>query len=73
MNRLCLFGSLTAALCAASTALAQDECASAPTLVSGVASAFNTASATTSPEPVTETQCAGTYLSWGAANKDVWF
>ena len=73
MNRLCLFGSLTAALCAASTALAQDECASAPTLVSGVASAFNTASATNSPEPVTETQCAGTYLGWGTANKDVWF
>lgn len=73
MNRLCLFGSLTAALCAASTALAQDECSGAPTLVSGVASAFNTASATTSPQPVDETQCAGTYLSWGTANKDVWF
>ena len=73
MNRLCLFGSLTAALCAASSALAQDECASAPTLVSGVASAFNTATATTSPEPVTEAQCAGTYLGWGTANKDVWF
>jgi hypothetical protein len=73
MNRLCLFGSLTAALCAASTALAQDECAAAPTLVSGVGSAFNTTTATTSIEAVDDTQCAGTFLNWGAANKDVWF
>lgn len=73
MNRLCLFGSLTAALCAASTALAQDECAAAPTLVSGVGSAFNTTTATTSIEAVDDTQCAGTFLNWGTANKDVWF
>jgi hypothetical protein len=73
MNRLCLFGSLTAALCAASTALAQDECASAPTLVSGVASAFNTATATASPEAVSGALCAGTYLNWVATQKDVWF
>jgi hypothetical protein len=73
MNRLCLFGSLTAALCAASTALAQDECASAPTLVSGVASAFNTATATASPEAVSGALCAGTYLNWVATQQDVWF
>lgn len=73
MNRLCLFGSLTAALCAASTALAQDECASAPTLVSGVASAFNTATATASPEAVSGALCAGTYLNWLATQQDVWF
>jgi len=73
MNRLCLFGSLTAALCAASTALAQDECASAPTLVSGVASAFNTATATASPQAVSGALCAGTYLNWVATQQDVWF
>ncbi|MBM4110785.1 MAG: hypothetical protein FJ254_05430, partial [Phycisphaerae bacterium] len=74
MNRLCLFGSLTAALCAASTALAQDECASAPSLVSGVASAFDTAAATASAGPaVTDAQCAGTYLNWVNTQQDVWF
>jgi hypothetical protein len=73
MNRLCLFGSLTAALCAASSALAQDECASAPTLVTGVASAFNTATATASPQAVSGALCAGTYLNWNATQKDVWF
>lgn len=73
MNRLCLFSSLTAALCAASTALAQDECSSAPTLVSGVASAFNTATATASAEPVSDAQCTGTYLNWNATQQDVWF
>jgi len=73
MNRLCLFGSLTAALCAASTALAQDECASAPTLVNGVASAFNTATATASPEAVSGALCAGTYLNWQVTQPDVWF
>jgi hypothetical protein len=73
MNRLCLFGSLTAALCAASSALAQDECASAPTLVTGVASAFNTATATASPEAVSGALCAGTYLNWNATQQDVWF
>jgi len=73
MNRLCLFGSLTAALCAASSALAQDECVSAPTLVSGVASAFNTATATPSPEAVSGALCAGTYLNWVATQQDVWF
>lgn len=73
MNRLCLLGSFTAAICAASTALAQDECASAPTLVSGVASAFSTATATASAEAVSDAQCTGTYLNWTATQKDVWF
>jgi len=54
------------------TALAQDECSNAVTAVIG-ANAFNTVSATTSPEPVDDTQCPGTYLDWGNANKDVWF
>ena len=74
MNRLCLFGSLTAALCAAGTALAQDECTTAPTLVSGVASSFNTATATASAgPPVTDAQCPGTYLNWVNTQQDVWF
>jgi hypothetical protein len=53
-------------------AMAQDECSTAVGAVIG-ANAFNTASATTSPEAVSDTQCAATYLSWGTANKDVWF
>ncbi len=73
MKRICLLSSVTAALCAATTALAQDECASAPTLVSGVASAFSTATATASAEPVSGAGCPGTYLNWDAAQQDVWF
>ena len=53
-------------------AMAQDECSSAVTAVAGP-NAFNTASATTSPEAVDDTQCAGTFLDWGSANKDIWF
>ena len=61
-------------LCACPVAMAQDECASAPTLVTGVGSAFNTATATVTALPaVTDALCAGTYLSWGATQKDVWF
>ena len=53
-------------------AMAQDECSTAVSAVIG-ANAFNTSSATTSPEAVSDAQCTGTYLSWGTANKDVWF
>jgi len=53
-------------------AMAQDECSSAVTAVAGP-NAFNTATATTSPEAVDDTQCAGTFLDWGSANKDIWF
>ena len=61
-------------LCACPVAMAQDECASAPTLVTGVGSAFNTATATVTALPaVTDALCAGTYLGWGATQKDVWF
>jgi hypothetical protein len=55
-----------------SMAMAQDECSTAITAVIGP-NAFNTTTATTSPEAVDDTQCAGTFLNWGAANKDVWF
>ncbi|MEY2794828.1 MAG: hypothetical protein RIR10_544, partial [Planctomycetota bacterium] len=51
---------------------AQDECSTA-TVASEGGNFFNTSSATTSPEPVDESQCAGTYLDWGSANKDIWF
>jgi len=67
--------SLTAALTVClftHAAFAQDECSTAVTAVIG-ANAFDTTNATSSPEPVNETQCAGTYLDWGSANKDVWF
>jgi len=53
-------------------AMAQDECSTAVTAVVGP-NAFSTAAATTSPEPVDANQCAGTYLDWGTANKDIWF
>ena len=55
-----------------SMAMAQDECSTAVTAVIG-ANAFDTTSATTSPEPVDDTLCPGTFLDWGSANKDVWF
>jgi predicted outer membrane repeat protein len=51
---------------------AQDECSTA-TVASEGGNFFSTSSATTSPEPVDESQCAGTYLDWGSANKDIWF
>jgi len=53
-------------------AMAQDECSTAVTANVG-GNAFSTAAATTSPEAVDATQCPGTYLDWGTANKDVWF
>lgn len=61
-------------LCACPVALAQDECATAPTLVTGVGSAFNTTTATVTALPaVTDALCPGTYLGWSATQKDVWF
>ena len=61
-------------LCACPVALAQDECASAPTLVTGVGSAFDTTTATVTALPeVTDALCTGTYLNWVATQKDVWF
>jgi len=53
-------------------AMAQDECSTAVTANLGP-NAFSTATSTTSAQPVDEAQCAGTYLSWGTANKDMWF
>ncbi len=53
-------------------AMAQDECSTALAALAG-ANAFDTTAATTSPEAVDDTQCAGTFLDWGTANKDVWF
>jgi hypothetical protein len=60
------------ACCASSVAVAQDECSTAVTAVIG-GNTFNTTSATTSPEPVDDSQCSETFLGWGTANKDVWF
>lgn len=64
----------SALLLACPAAMAQDECATAPTLVSGVASTFSTATATATSAPaVTDALCAGTYLNWLATQQDVWF
>ena len=57
-----------------SGASAQDECATAPTLVTGVGQAFNTATATVTALPVvTSALCTGTFLNWLATQKDVWY
>ncbi|MEI6474352.1 MAG: hypothetical protein WCO75_03060 [Planctomycetota bacterium] len=62
-----------ALLFACPVALAQDECATAPTLVTGVGQAFNTTTATATALPaVTDALCTGTFLNWGTS-KDVWF
>ncbi|MFM7260816.1 MAG: hypothetical protein ACKO3W_09460, partial [bacterium] len=53
-------------------AMAQDECSTAVTAVVG-GNAFNTTNATNSLDPVSDAQCATTFLDWGATNKDVWF
>ena len=50
----------------------EDSCEGATEAVIGD-NPFSTVTATTSPDPVDETQCSGTYLDWGTANKDVWF
>jgi len=53
-------------------AMAQDECSTAVTAVVG-GNAFSTVSATSSADPVSDAQCATTFLDWGTSNKDVWF
>ena len=74
MKKSTFISCVAAQLLACPFAFAQDECATAPTLVTGVASAFNTATATVTALPaVTDALCAGTYLGWGATQKDVWF
>ena len=56
-----------------SGASAQDECATAPTLVDGVGQAFSTVTATQTLLPaVTDALCTGTFLNWGTS-QDVWF
>lgn len=54
--------------------VANDECATATVVTPGTPVAFSTTTATSSADaaPV-DTQCTGTYLSWGTANADVWF
>ena len=64
---------LTAGLTTTAMAQVNDECSGALTLVPGVATAFDTTAATTSPEPVSDATCTGTFLNWGTANKDLWF
>lgn len=74
MKKSTFISCVAAQLLACPFAFAQDECATAPTLVSGVASAFNTATATVTALPaVTDELCAGTFLGWGPTQKDVWF
>lgn len=53
-------------------AMGQDECSTAVTAIVG-GNPFNTTTATTSPQAVSDTQCADTFLNWGTANQDVWF
>lgn len=50
-----------------------NDCSTAELAILGVPAAFDTANATPSPEPVDDAQCAGTFLSWGTSNPDVWF
>ena len=54
------------------TALAQDECATAINLTSGVPAAFDTTVATPSADPPSDAQCANSSLDWGSS-ADVWF
>lgn len=55
-------------------AMANDECSTAVTLTVGVPAAFDTSTATVSADPApSDALCAGTFLDWGTANKDVWF
>jgi hypothetical protein len=66
---------LAAALCTAAfgQAPANDECEGALPIALNDFAIFDTTNATTSPQPVNEAQCAGTFLGWGTANKDVWY
>ena len=50
-----------------------DDCSTAEVAILGVPAAFDTTNATASPEPVSDAQCAGTFLDWGANDPDVWF
>lgn len=50
-----------------------DNCSTAEVAILGVPAAFDTTNATASPEPVSDTQCAGTFLNWGTNDPDVWF
>ena len=56
-----------------STSLAQDECTTAVNVTPGTPAPFNTTTATSSAEPVSDAQCAATFLAWGTTNQDVWF
>ncbi len=76
-NRISCSSTLKAVALAATVvttgAFAQDECATAIVLSSGVPAAFSTAAATVSAEPIpTDALCAGTYLDWVATQADVW-
>ena len=74
MKKSTFISCVAAQLLACPFAFAQDECATAPTLVSGVASAFDTATATVTALPVvTDELCATTDLVWVATQQDVWF
>lgn len=52
---------------------ANDECTGALPIALNDLAVFDTTNATGSPQPVNQAQCAGTFLGWGDANKDVWF
>ena len=53
---------------------ANDECSTATVVTAGVPVAYSTTTATSSADAApNDAQCAGTYLTWGTANPDVWF
>lgn len=52
--------------------VAGDECTNALNAAVG-ANPFTTLDKTSSPNPPSDSQCAGTFLSWGTSNPDVWF
>ncbi|MEY5033570.1 MAG: hypothetical protein RL354_2601, partial [Planctomycetota bacterium] len=58
---------------AAATAVAQDECATAPHVVAGVPVPFSTVTATPSANTPLDTLCAGSSLGWRDVQPDVWF
>jgi len=54
--------------------VANDECATATAITAGTPVNFDTTTATSSANAAPDAnQCAGTFLDWGSANKDVWF
>ncbi|MEY5032647.1 MAG: hypothetical protein RL354_1678, partial [Planctomycetota bacterium] len=60
-------------LMVAMPAIAQDECATAPTVVAGVPMPFSTLTATASASTPLDTLCPNSSLGWRDVQPDVWF